>query len=200
MSHSKGEATRQAILEEALQLASVVGLHGLTIGSLAEKLQLSKSGLFRHFGSKEALQQAVIETGVEHFMELVIRPAMGMNSGLEALRAVFDGWIDWSARRMAGGCLFVTAAVEFDDRPGPVRDQVVALQTEWLGFIAATARRAMTADELRRDLDSEQFAHDFNAILLGFNQVRRLLQDPNAEVRTRRAFDRLLGDAYTVAP
>ncbi len=200
MPQKKGDVTRRTILEEALQLASVVGLDGLTIGTLAKKLELSKSGLFRHFGSKEALQKAVVETGAEHFIQLVVRPVTIMDAGADAMRALFDGWLEWSVERMAGGCLFVTAAVEFDDRPGPVRDQIVALQREWLGFIAATAGRAVESGDFRPDLDVRQFAFDFNAILLGFNQVRRLLQAPDAEPWARRAFERLLADAHTVEP
>ncbi len=193
---TKGDLTRQAILEDALQLASIVGFHGLTIGVLAKRLNLSKSGLFAHFGSKEALQQAIIETGSEHFIGLVVRPAMELGSAVETLHRLFDGWLEWSTERMAGGCLFVTATVEFDDRPGPVRDQIVEIERTWLGLIADSARRAMALHEFRADLDPAQFAYDFNAILLGFNQVRRLLNDPDSETRARRAFRRLLADAH----
>ncbi len=195
MTTVKGTLTRQAILEEALQLASVVGLDGLTIGTLAKRLDLSKSGLFAHFGSKEALQKAIVETGSEQFIAIVVQPALATPSPVESLRKLFDAWLEWSTEQMAGGCLFVTAAVEFDDRPGPIRDQVVAIQRRWLDLIADRARRAAASGELRSDLDPEQFAYDFGSILLGFNQARRLLRDPKAETRARRAFERLLRDA-----
>lgn len=195
MTTTKGRLTRQTILEEALQLATVVGLDGLTIGTLAKRLELSKSGLFAHFGSKEALQKAVVDTGGEHFSTMVVEPALAVPSPVGSLRKLFDGWIEWSTERMAGGCLFVTAAVEFDDRPGPIHDRVVEIQRRWLGVIADRAHRAGVSGELRSDLDPEQFAYDFGAILLAFNQARRLLRDPKAETRARRAFERLLRDA-----
>jgi AcrR family transcriptional regulator len=197
MTRPRGDRTRQAILEEALQLATVVGLHGLTIGTLAGRLGISKSGLFAHFGSKEALQQAVIETGVDHFMAEVIHPALLLPSGVAAARALFDGWIHWSNDAMAGGCLFITAAVEFDDRPGPVRDQLVELHHQWLEVVGGAAARAKASGDFRADLDEAQFAHDFHAILLGFNQARRLVNDPDAKTKAERALQRLLRDAFS---
>ncbi|MCG6987820.1 MAG: TetR/AcrR family transcriptional regulator [Gemmatimonadetes bacterium] len=200
LTRPRGDRTRQAILEEALQLATVVGLHGLTIGTLATRMEISKSGLFAHFGSKEALQQAVIETGVAHFMARVIRPALLLPSGVAAVRALFDGWIHWSSEEMAGGCLFITAAVEFDDRPGAVRDQLVELHHQWLEVVGGAAVRARASGAFRADLDEAQFAHDFHAILLGFNQARRLVNDPDAKTKAERAFQRLLRDASVSSP
>jgi AcrR family transcriptional regulator len=200
MTRPKGQRTRETILEEALQLATVVGLHGLTVGTLAKRLAISKSGLFAHFGSKEALQQAIIETGVEHFMARVIRPALLLPSGVAAARALFEGWIHWSSEEMAGGCLFITAAVEFDDRPGPVREQLVELHHQWLGVVGGAAARAKASGDFRADLDEAQFAHDFQAILLGFNQARRLVNDPDATTKAERAFQRLLRDASLPSP
>lgn len=200
MKISKGERARRAILEEALQLASVVGLDGLTIGTLADRLGRSKSGLFAHFGSKEALQQAIIETGVQRFTATVVRPALVRPSGVECVRALFEGWIRWSGEETAGGCLFVTAAVEFDDRPGPVRDQLAELHRQWLGVIEGAATRAVAAGDFRSDLDEAQFSHDFHSILLGFNQARRLVRDPDAGTKAQRAFERLLRDAGIASP
>lgn len=200
MKIAKGDRTRRAILEEALQLASVVGLDGLTIGTLADRLGLSKSGLFAHFGSKEALQQAIIETGVDRFTATVVRPALARPSPVERVRALFEGWMRWSEEETAGGCLFVTAAVEFDDRPGPVRDQLADLHRQWLGVIEDVARGAKAAGDFRSDLDEAQFSHDFHAILLGFNQARRLVRDPDAGTKAGRAFARLLRDASIASP
>jgi AcrR family transcriptional regulator len=197
---AKGDQTRQTILEEALQMATVVGLEGLTIGTLATRLGLSKSGLFAHFGSKEAMQQAIINTGVQRFMATVIRPAVTLPTGVASLRALFEGWTKWSGEEMAGGCLFVTAAVEFDDRPGPVRDQLVDLHHQWLDFIGNAANRARASGDFRSDLDEAQFAHDFHSVLLGFNEARRLAGDPNAKVKASRAFERLLRDASVAGP
>lgn len=197
---TKGDRTRQAILDEALQVATVVGLQGLTIGALATRLGISKSGLFAHFGSKEALQQAIVATGAEHFITRVIRPATALPSGVDAARALLDGWIRWSSEEMAGGCLFITAAIEFDDRPGPVRDQLVALHRHWLGVLGDAAARAKSSGQFRADLDETQFAYDFHSILLGFNQARRLADDPDAKTKATRAFERLLRDASSVSP
>lgn len=192
---TKGERTRRAILDEALQLASVVGLEGLTIGTLAERLGLSKSGLYAHFKSKDALQLAILQHGADHFIATVIHRSLSLSDPVHALRAIFDGWIEWSGEKMAGGCLFVTAIVEYDDRPGPVRDFLVELHRRWLGFMASGAARAVSAARFRADLDVEQFAQDINGVLLAYNQARRLLRDPDAETRARRAFERLLEDA-----
>ena len=122
----KGELTRQSIVEHAAGLASRIGLGGITIGALAGDLDLSKSGLFAHFRSKEALQLQVLEHAAARFTELVIRPALAAPRGEPRLRALFDRWRRWpEASGLPGGCLFVQAAVELDDQPGPARDQLV---------------------------------------------------------------------------
>jgi AcrR family transcriptional regulator len=191
----KGQETRQAILNEALQLASVVGLEGLTIGTLADRLGLSKSGLYAHFKSKEALQQAILEAGLDHFTELVISPALEGPPGVPRLEALFRGWLDWSDHRMAGGCLFLTAMVEFDDRPGPVRDFLVGMLRRWMGILARTAQESVAGGAFRPDVDPDQLAFEFNGILWQYNQTRRLLGDPAAEDKAWRAFGRMLQDA-----
>lgn len=193
--HTKGERTRTMILDEALQLASVVGLEGLTIGTLANRLGLSKSGLYAHFKSKDALQLAILEHGTTHFIDTVVNPALAPGDPVAAIQTTFAAWLEWSGQRMAGGCLFVTAIVEYDDRTGPVREMLVQLHRRWLDFVAGAATRAASAGRFRADLDAAQFAHDFHAILLGFNQARRLLRDPDAEAKAHRAFQRLLADA-----
>src|SRR5215470_15929106 len=139
--HSKGEATRAAILDHAVQLASRVGLSGLSIGRLAKDLRLSKSGLFAHFQSKEALQVQVLETAAAQFIDAVLRPALAAPRGEPRLRALFTRWLEWSrSQRMPGGCLFVAAAVEFDDRPGAVREKLVSLQKDFLELMANVVR------------------------------------------------------------
>lgn len=192
---TKGDRTRDAILDEAIDLASVVGLEGLSIGELAHRTGLSKSGLFAHFGSKETLQVEVLRAGFGRFADTVVRPALDAPRGLARVRALFDGWLEWTTYCMSGGCLMVAASVELDDRQGPARDYLVETQREWLQFLAGAAERATRTGEFRADLDHEQFAHEFNSILLGYNQARRLLRDPVAETRARRAFERLIEDA-----
>lgn len=195
MKFPKGDRTRSAILDQAIQLASVVGLDGLSIGGLAERMHLSKSGLFAHFGSKDALQLAIIETGFIRFAELVIGPAQQRPRGVETLWGLFDGWVHWSHERLDGGCLFVTASVEFDDRPGPVRDYLVEAYHQFHGVIAGALRRAVAEGDVRGDIDVPQFINDFNGVMLGYNLADRLFHDPDAERRAHRALERLLEDA-----
>ena len=189
----KGEATRQAILDHAMVLARQVGLDAITIGRLAEDLELSKSGLFAHFQSKEALQVQVLEAAAERFIATVIRPALAVRRGEPRLRDLFERWLDWEGRqRTPGGCIFVQASVELDDREGPARDRLVQLQTDWLGVMATMVRGAITERHFRRSVDPDQFAHDLNGIMLAYHHAARLLKDSAAEQRARAAFEALV--------
>lgn len=192
----KGARTRQAILEEAVDLASVAGLSGVTIGALASHTGLSKSGLFAHFGSKETLQVETLRSASERFIRLVVSPALQRPAGVSRIRALFENWVAWSVNHCArGGCLFVASAVELDDRDGPAREFLVEKQQQWLAAIARCARRAIEVGEVRDDLDAEQFAHDLYSIFLGYHHARRLLRDPRAESRARTAFETLVAGA-----
>lgn len=189
----KGADTRHAILDHAADLASKVGLSGLTIGVLADDLKLSKSGLFAHFRSKEALQIQVLDHAAQQFLETVVRPALAEPRGAARMRAIFERWLAWDqAGVLPGGCLFVAAATELDDRPGPVRDRLVALQRDWIQVITVSFRRGIEAGRFRRDADAPQFAQDLYGIMLAFHHAARLLGDRGAEARARRAFDALL--------
>lgn len=193
---AKGEHTRQSILKHALALSSRVGLGGLTIGHLAEELALSKSGLFAHFRSKEALQIQVLQYAAEQFVERVVRPALAAPRGEARVRAIFERWAEWGMRTpLPGGCVFVAAASELDDQPGPVRDQLVRSQRDWLDVLATAFRMGIEKGDFRKDADPEQFAHDLYAIMLGFHHAHRLLRDPAAGTRARRAFESLIGSA-----
>lgn len=195
-SMSKGEQTRERILERAFRLAGREGLQGLTIGALASDLGLSKSGLFAHFGSKEDLQVAVLAAAAERFRAAVIDSVLRAPRGLARLRKLFDAWLAWSSDpSLPGGCLFIAAATELDDREGRARDFLVGTQRELLDFIAGTARMAIEQGEFRKDLDCEAFAYDLYALVLGFNHSKRLLRDERAEARTRAAFERLVSFA-----
>lgn len=194
----KGDSTRQAILDRATGLATKVGLGGLTIGGLAEELDLSKSGLFAHFQSKEALQIQVLEHGAAVFVANVVRPALAAPRGAARLRELFERWLEWGrSSPMPGGCLFVAAATELDDRPGPVRDRLVALQRDWLNVITVSFQKGIAAGELRADADAGQFAQDLYGVMLAYHHGARLLRDPDAERRARRAFETLLAAAMT---
>ena len=193
---SRGEVTRQMILERALSLASEVGLEGLTIGHLATVLSLSKSGLFSHFQSKEALQLQLLDFAALRFVEIVIRPAMVCPAGEARIRAMFESWLSWPKPEvLPGGCFFVAAATELDDRPGPLRERLVELQVRWLGVLAESARQAVAEGEFRPDIDGEQFAHDVYGVMLAFHHAARLLRDPKAKTRARAAFEALLEGA-----
>jgi AcrR family transcriptional regulator len=190
---TKGADTRHTVLERAVALASKVGLGGLTIGTLAGDLKLSKSGLFGHFRSKEALQIQVLDHAAERFVEAVVRPALGQPRGEPRVRSLFEHWLDWArSSPMPGGCLFVAAATELDDQNGPVRDRLQQLQRDWLGVIATSFRKGIEAGHFPADADPDQFAHDLYGVMLAYHHAHRLLRDPKAEARARHAFQALL--------
>ena len=191
----KGALTRQAILEHAARMASRVGLEGLTIGALSEELQLSKSGLFAHFKSKEALQLQVLEFGIERFVDTVVKPALAAPRGEKRVRALFERWIEWPRASGLAGCMFVALATELDDQPGPVRERLVQSQKDWLDVIANCVRTAVAEGDFRKQVDPEQFAHELYGIMLARHHAVRLLRDRNGVERTRRSFERLLDDA-----
>ena len=187
----KGELTRQAILDQAVVLARRVGLGGLTIGGLAEDLKLSKSGLFAHFRSKEALQVQVLEEAGARFVDTVIRPALAEKRGEPRIRALFERWLR-STSESSGGCVFVAAAAELDDQMGPPRERLVQLQKDWLDVLAGAARIAIAEGHFRKDVDVEQFAHDLYGIALAYHHAFRLLEDPRAKERAERSFEALV--------
>jgi AcrR family transcriptional regulator len=190
---SKGEKTRAAILDEAVRIASKLGLEGLTIGSLAAATEMSKSGLFAHFGAREELQLAVLDHGREKFAEVVVRPALAKPRGVPRLRALFANWLDWTeSAELPGGCLMLSAAVEFDDQPGAIRDRVAAHLREWMDVLARTIRGAIEEGHLRRDTDVEQFVFESYGIALVCHLHRRLFGDARARARALAAHEALI--------
>jgi AcrR family transcriptional regulator len=194
---AKGEQTRQAILARAFEIARTVGLSGLSIGRLAEDTGLSKSGLFAHFGSKEALEIAVVEEATRQFVELVVTPALRRPRGEPRVRALFERWALWG--QQPGGCFFVAAIAELDDRPGPPRDAMVQACKDWLDTLATAARITMTEGHFRRDLDPDQFAFDLYSIMTGFHTYQKFLRAPESVVRARESLERLLASARAPA-
>jgi AcrR family transcriptional regulator len=188
---TKGDETRQGILAKAFELATIGGLSGLTIGRLAEHSGLSKSGLFAHFGSKEALEVAVVEEAARQFVQDVLVPALGKPRGEPRIMALFEGWLAWGMR--PGGCFFVAAGAELDDKPGPARDALARVSNDWIDAIATAARIAQTEGHFRADTDPHQFAFEAYSIMLGSHFFHRFMRDPAAIDRTRRAFATLLG-------
>ena len=191
---SKGLQTRERILDTAFKLAARDGLDGLSLSTLATALGLSRSGLFAHFKSKEDLQIETLRVASERFVEKVMAPAFKKPRGLPRLNALFDNWREW-VTTLPGGCIFVAASAELDDRYGPVRAFVIEQQHELLNALARTARICIEEGHFRRDLDVDQFAFDVLAIYLAFHEFQRLLEDPRAEQRAKNAYRRLLHDA-----
>jgi AcrR family transcriptional regulator len=192
---SKGEETKQAILAKAFALATVGGVSGVTIGRLAEATGLSKSGLFAHFGSKEALEVAVVEEASRQFVADVMVPALRAPRGEPRIRAIFDNWMQWLDR--PGGCFFVGVSSELDDRPGPARDALVRVLKDWVDEIAKAARIAIAENHFHADLDADQFAFELYSIMLGAHLFDRFLRAPKSRARTISSFERLLADART---
>ena len=194
---TKGEETRHAILARAFELANVVGVSGLSIGRLAEATGLSKSGLFAHFGSKEALEVAVVEEASRLFVQEVMVPALQQPRGEPRIRALFEHWLAWGQR--PGGCFFVGASAELDDRPGPPRDALVQACKDWIDALGTAARIAVSEGHLRSDLDPEQFAFELYGIMMGSHTFSRFLREPGSIDRARTAFDRLLASVRSPA-
>jgi AcrR family transcriptional regulator len=183
---AKGTETRDRIVGHALAMASVEGLDALSLGDLAQDVGMSKSGLFAHFRSKEALQLDVLNAAVGKFRQVVIIPALAEPRGAPRLRALFTKWLGWEQHdSMPGGCVFVHAAFEWDDREGPVRDAVAAFQREWMEFLAGAAQRAGVPNP-------EQFAFQMLGIILGYYWAKRLLRDPEAKAKALAAFEHLM--------
>ena len=191
---SKGENTRSAVLDAGLELASSAGLGGLTIGLLADHVGMSKSGLFAHFQSKEALQIEILKEAIGRFTERVVAPALKAKRGEPRVRKLFDRWLAWG-EELPGGCIFVTTSVELDDKPGPVRDVLAGSQRDFLDLWATAARIAIEEGHFGARLEPEQFAHEVYCLGFGHHTLSRLLRSERAEPRTRAAFDRLLEQA-----
>jgi len=192
---SKGQETKESILDAALQVASRVGFDGLTIGQLAGQTGMSKSGLFAHFRSKEQLQLQTLDHARERFTDLVVRPALAVSRGEKRLRELFERWLDWETDALTGGCIFVTASIEYDDQPGVMHDSLVRQQRDWTEFIATVAGTAVSEGEFRADVDTKQLAFTLQSVMLGYHHAGRLLRDPEALDHTRAAFEQLLASS-----
>ncbi len=190
---TKGGDTRSSIVREALSLATSVGLEGVSLGVLASRLDLSKSGLFAHFKSKEALQIAVIDEARERFAERVVLPALAKPRGEPRVQALFENQLKWSENNGLGsGCIFMALVQEYDDRPGPLRDRVVDSQREWRDIIAKAVTLAAREGHFRKDTDAEQFAFEFVGLATSFQESHKLFRDKSAKMRAHTGFERLL--------
>jgi AcrR family transcriptional regulator len=198
----RGERTRRQILDAAVDVASVEGLEGLSIGVLASKLRMSKSGLFAAFGSKEDLQLATIDHAASIFVEQVVRRGLSAPRGLPRLTALCDAWLDYARREVfRGGCFFAAASAEFDGRPGPVRDRVKAQMKDWMNLLMGAVRRAQQEGHLRGDAEPAQLAFELYSIAMGTNWSFQLFGDAAVFRRARDAMDaRLVPLATGKAP
>ena len=191
---SKGEQTRERILDAAQAIASREGLEGLTIGGIAERLKMSKSGVFAHFGSREDLQIAVIDDYARLFLDAVFFPALKLPRGLPRLTAMFENWLDRiQFVEIPNGCVFVSGAVEFDDKEGPVRDRMVAVNRAWQVEMQKAAAQAIDVGHFSKDCDPEQLVFELYGLVLSLHHDARLLRDARAVTRARTAFARTIG-------
>ena len=199
IANSKGLQTRAAILDAALGIAIRDGLEGLSIGMLAERLSMSKSGVFAHFGSREELQIALIDEYARRFMESVFYPVLKLPRGLPRLSAMFENWLHRvQTVEIPNGCVFISGAVEFDDREGPVRDRMVTVNHGWQGEMRKAAEQAIACGHLRTDCDPDQLVFELYGVMLALHHDARLLRDARAVERARRAFARTV-DFYASA-
>ncbi len=189
---SKGDETRAAILDVAINIASTKGFAGLTIGTLAESTDMSKSGLFAHFKSKEQLELQTLERARERFVDVVVRPSLSASRGEKRVRALLENWLRWADDALSGGCLFIGAAAELDDQPGALRDLLVRNEQDWLDVIANVAATAVAEGDFAANTDVEQFAYGVHGVTLAYHHHSRLMRDPRAVERTETALESLL--------
>lgn len=188
----KGLQTKMTIVDAALGLATRVGLEGLSIGALAEATQMSKSGVFAHFGSREDLQIAVVHQYFKLFQSEVFDPAMIESRGLPRVRALFANWMKRVAIEIQSGCVFISGAVEFDDRPGPVRDALAASVQTWLAAMNRAIVMARECGHLRPDVDEDQMAFEIHGLILAVHYEARFLKKPGSIERANRGFEHIL--------
>jgi AcrR family transcriptional regulator len=193
----KGDLTRAAIVEAALLAASRGGLEGLTIGTLADSMQMSKSGVFAHFGSREELQLAVLKAYVQRFVNEVLRPAVKKPRGLPRLEAILQRWVAFLAREMTRGCIMIAGAVEYDDVPGPQRDEMVAIITGWKRELIKAIRQAISEGHLRPRVDAQQLVFEIYGLMLAMHQDARLLRSADSAKRARAGLRRLIDAVRT---
>ncbi|MDF1604411.1 TetR/AcrR family transcriptional regulator [Nocardioides sp. YIM 152315] len=192
----RGDRTRRVVLRRAVDVASVEGLEGLSIGRLAGELSISKSGLIAHFGTKEQLQLATIRAARAIFVHSVIEPALESTQGMARLRRLLEAWLEYSCdRRFPGGCFFSRAAHEYAARPGAIRDAIAAVDEEWVGLIAATVAEAQAVGEVRADADPALVAFDLVSYLDSANLRSLLLGTDDVYDQARVAVERRLADA-----
>lgn len=188
----KGELTRAAILDVALSLASRDGLEGLTIGLLADKMNMSKSGVFAHFGSREDLQLEVLKLYHFHFEQEVFYPALKEPRGMQRLISMFGRWVKRVSVEIASGCIYISGAVEYDDRPGMIREELVEMVRTWKTTLLRCVQQTIATGELKPDTDAQQVVFEMYGLILALHHDARFLRMPGSVERTQRGFERLI--------
>lgn len=188
----KGQQTKAAIIDAALGLASQIGLEGLSIGAVAEVTGMSKSGVFAHFGSREELQISVIREYHDRFESSVFYAAMQKSRGLPRLQALFDNWMVQTSAEIDSGCIYISGAVEFDDRSGPVRDALASSVATWQTALRRAVELAQAQGQLSPDADPHQMAFEIHGLILALHYEARFLRNPSASERARQGFQQIL--------
>jgi AcrR family transcriptional regulator len=188
----KSADRQEEILNAALEQASLLGLEALTIGSLAEAVGMSKSGLFAHFSSKENLQIAVLRYAADRYADRVLRPAFEAPRGIARIEALGEAWLDWVRQGLPGGCPFLSAVMEYDDRPGPVREHVYKELARFRQTLVQLCRQTVEAGDFRGDVDVDQWAFDFFSLYLGAHFQIRMLRGGDGATLFRSALQRLI--------
>ena len=188
---TKGQDPKNSILSIALGMASESSLESVTIGSLAKATNMSKSGLFAHFQSKENLQIAILEFAADDFIANVVLPALQQKAGIPRIKALVENWVHWG-EKLKGGCIFVSASTEFSERPGKVRDFLLGQQQSWIESLKKIGNSAIKVNDFREDIDCEQFAFDLYSMLMGYHYYSILLRTDESKQRLEEALDRLI--------
>jgi AcrR family transcriptional regulator len=188
----KGRQTKQLIIDAALGLAEQIGLEGLSIGALAEVTRMSKSGVFAHFGSREELQLSVVREYHQRFSDEVFFPALDAPRGLPRLRALFANWMKRVAVELQSGCIFISGAVAFDDRPGPVRDALASSVQTWLNALDRAVIQAREEGHLAADVDAQQMGFEIHGLILSLHYEARFLKNPGAIERANTGFENIM--------
>ncbi|MEO7159618.1 MAG: TetR/AcrR family transcriptional regulator [Polaromonas sp.] len=200
-SAQKGQQTKAAIVEAALGLAAHIGLEGLSIGALAEVMHMSKSGVFAHFGSREELQISVVREYHARFEQEVFFPALQEERGLPRLQTLFHNWTNRTSIEIDSGCIYISGAVEFDDRPGPVRDALADSVRTWLAALYRAVVQAKEAGHLHPDADAQQITFEIHGLILALHHEARFLKTPGSMARANTGFANILARyGSTVAP
>jgi AcrR family transcriptional regulator len=191
-SQQKGQQTKATIVDAALGLATQIGLEGLSIGALAEVTQMSKSGVFAHFGSREELQISVVREYHARFEDEVFYPALQAERGMPRLRALFDNWMKRTSVEIDSGCIYISGAVEFDDRPGPVRDAIASSVKTWLAAVHRSVTNAQEAGHLNTSANAQQILFEIHGLILALHYEARFLKTPGSIERAWQGFENIL--------